>query len=171
MVAEVVFLEADPSVQSMNHNITSITRCDYEDLCDMMIELSKFSGVKDQSRQVYNRQYAKQVLLRCEKTGASFIARDQKNHAVGMILSIRVQDLWIPDIIRLHEIGWYVRNKIENVRVGARLFQRYQESAENMIKQGKITGFTMSKIPISGNIDLEKRGFKYIQATYLKEAV
>lgn len=152
---------------SMTVNITQINKVDYEDLCDMMTEFARSSGVADLNKDFYDREYAKNVLLRCEKTGASFIARDSNNQAVGMILSMRVQELWIPNIIRLRELAWYVREAYRGTTVGARLFATYKKSAETMMEQGKITGFTMTKLHNSDDFDYEKRGFKFIESTYM----
>lgn len=147
--------------------ITPISKVDYDDLCDMMIEFAKSCGVSDLDRESYDRNYAKHILLRCEKTGASFIARDEHNQAIGMILSMRVQELWIPNIIRLRELAWYVRSEYRHTTVGARLFAEYKKSAETMREQGKITGYTMTKLHNSDDFDYEKRGFKFIEATYM----
>lgn len=147
--------------------ITAISKVDYEDLCDMMTEFARSVGVSDLDRESYDRNYAKNVLLRCEKTGASFIARDSDNNAIGMILSMRVQELWIPNIIRLRELAWYVRPEHRHTTVGARLFAAYKEKAEIMRDQGKITGYTMTKLHNSDNFDYEKRGFKFIESTYM----
>ncbi len=147
--------------------ITAINKVDYDDLCDMMTEFAKSCGVKDLDKDIYDRTYAKNVLLRCEKTGASFIARDHFNRAAGMILSMRVPELWQPNIIRLRELAWYVRPQYRGTTVGARLFRQYKQAAENMMKEGKITGYTMSKLHNSDNFDYEKRGFKFIEATYM----
>jgi GNAT superfamily N-acetyltransferase len=152
---------------SMKIDIKPISRFDYEDLCDMMTEFARSSGVADLNKNSYDREYAKNVLLRCEKTGASFIARDENNEAIGMILSMRVQELWIPNIIRLRELAWYVREQYRNTTVGARLFATYKEMAETMRNQGKITGYTMTKLHNSDDFDYEKRGFKFIESTYM----
>ena len=158
-------------VDSMRIDITAITRFDYEDCCDMMTEFARSCGVRDLDRESYDREYAKNVLLRCEKTGASFIARDENNAALGMILSMRVPELWQPNIIRLRELAWFVKDTYRGTTVGARLFAEYKKAAENMIKAGKITGFTMTKLHNSDDFDYEKRGFKFIEGTYLKETV
>jgi len=147
--------------------ITAISKVDYEDLCDMMTEFARSAGVSDLNKDTYDRTYAKNVLLRCEKTGASFIARDKDNKAIGMILSMRVQELWIPNIIRLRELAWYVREEHRHTTVGARLFAAYKNTAETMKDQGKITGYTMTKLHNSDNFDYEKRGFKFIESTYM----
>jgi GNAT superfamily N-acetyltransferase len=149
--------------------ITPIGKIDYEDLCDLMTEFAKHSAVKDLDLAEYDRTYAKHVLLRCEKTGASFIARDEHNRAVGMILSMRVPELWQPNIIRLRELAWYVVADYRQTMVGARLFAAYVAEAEKMMKDNKISGYTMSKLHNSDDFDYEHRGFRFIESTWLKE--
>ena len=154
-------------IDSMKINITAINRVDYEDCCDMMTEFARSCGVSDLNKDSYDREYAKNILLRCEKTGASFIARDDNNQVLGIILSMRVPELWQPNIIRLRELAWYVKPEYRYTTVGSRLFVEYKKAAENMIKAGKITGFTMTKLHNSDDFDYEKRGFKFIESTYM----
>ena len=146
--------------------ITPITKFDYEDICDMMTEFARSCGVSDLNKDVYDRDYAKNVLLRCERAGISYIAREDKQ-AVGMILSMAVQELWQPKIVRLRELAWYVRPEYRGTSVGAKLFVAYKQQAEQWLAKGKITGYTMSKLHNSDDFDYEKRGFKFIESTYL----
>lgn len=147
-------------------NIRPLERSDYDAVCELMIEFARSSGVGDLNKETYNWDYAKQILLRCEKTGASFVAQ-QGDQIVGMILSMRVPELWIPNIIRLRELAWFVLPEYRHTSVGARLFAAYKEKAETMRKEGKITGFTMTKLHNSDDFNYEKRGFKFIEATYM----
>lgn len=149
--------------------ITAITRWDYDACCDIMTAFAQQCGVSDLNKPTYDREYAKNVLLRCERTGASFIARTDDNQAMGIILSMAVPELWQPNIIRLRELAWYVLPQYRGTTAGARLFAAYVNAAENMQKQGRITSFTMTKLANSQDFNYEKRGFKLVESTYIKE--
>jgi hypothetical protein len=51
--------------------------------------------------------------------------------------------------------------------LGARLFAAYKKAAESVLESGRIMGFTISKLHNSPDFDYERRGFKFIEATYL----
>jgi len=150
----------------INMIIRELQRSDYDAVCELMIEFARSCGVSDLYKETYDWDYAKNVLLRCEKTGASFVAQAGED-IVGMILSMRVPELWQPNIIRLRELAWFVNPQYRNTTVGARLFAAYKNKAEIMKNEGKITGFTMTKLHNSDDFDYEKRGFKFIEATYM----
>jgi len=84
-----------------------------------------------------------------------------------MILSMRVPELWQPNIIRLRELAWYLKPEYRNTTLGARLFAAYCNKADEMLKSNKISGYTISKLHNSPDFDYERRNFKFIESTYM----
>lgn len=146
--------------------IRKINRFDYDTLCEFMIEFAKESGLATYNRETYDYEYAKNILLRCEKTGVSLVS-EVDGKITGMILSMRVQELWMPDVIRLRELAWWVSPEYRHTTTGARLFAEYNKQAQAEVDQGKITGYTITKLSTSPDFDYESRGFKFIEATYM----
>jgi predicted N-acetyltransferase YhbS len=146
--------------------VRKLERSDYDSVCKLMIEFARSCGVDDLNKESYDWDYAKNVLLRCEKTGASFVAQVD-NEIVGILLSMRVPELWQPNIIRLRELAWFVQEEYRHTTIGARLFSAYKNAAETMRNEGKISGYTMTKLHNSDNFDYECRGFKFIESTYM----
>ena len=146
--------------------IRKITRFDYDQLCEFMIEFAIETGIKTYDKETYNYEYAKNILLRCEKAGVSLVA-EHEGKIVGMILSLRVPEVWMPDIIRLRELAWWVRPEYRSTTVGARLFAEYRSQAQELLDEKKITGYTITKLSTSPDFDYERRGFKFIEATYM----
>ena len=133
----------------------------------MMIEFAHESEIKDLIQENYDYEYAKNVLLRCEKTGVSLVSEDPQGQIGGMILSLRVPDLWLPNIIRLKELAWWVKPQYRQGTMGARLYAAYCQGAEEMMRDKKITGYTMTKLHNSPDFDYTRRGFHFIEATYM----
>jgi GNAT superfamily N-acetyltransferase len=131
-----------------------------------MIKFASESGIKTYDRETYNYEYARNLLLRCEKTGVCLVAEDQ-GKITGTILSMRVQDIWVPDVIRLRELAWWVQPEYRSTTVGARLFSEYRRQAQAMLDNKKITGYTITKLSTSPDFDYERRGFKFVEATYM----
>lgn len=146
--------------------IRQINRFDYDKLCEFMIEFAGETGIETFDRTTYDYAHAKNVLLRCEKTGVSLVS-EVNGEIAGMILSMRVQEIWMPDVIRLRELAWWVSPEYRHTTAGARLFSEYKRQAQAMVDQGKITGYTITKLSTSPDFDYESRGFKFIEATYM----
>lgn len=131
-----------------------------------MIKFATESSIKTYDRETYNYEYARNLLLRCEKTGVCLVSEDQ-GQITGTILSMRVQDIWVPDVIRLRELAWWVQPEYRSTTTGARLFSEYRRQAQEMLDNKKITGYTITKLSTSPDFDYERRGFKFIEATYM----
>jgi predicted N-acetyltransferase YhbS len=149
--------------------IRRLERADYPQVFELLKKFASESGVKDLVREDYDYEQIQQVLLRCEKGGVSYVAQNS-SRIIGFILSIQVPDLWIPEIRRIKELAWYVDNEFRNQQIGLELFQAYQRSAEQMRRQGQITGYTMSRLENSPKFDYERRGFRHIESTYMMGA-
>jgi len=147
-------------------NIREINRFDYDAICELMIQFARESNIKTYDKDTYDYDYAKNILLRCEKTGVSLVAENE-GKIVGMILSMRVQEVWMPEIIRLRELAWWVLPEWRHTTVGARLFSEYRKRSQELKDSGKISGYTISKLYNSPDFDYESRGFRFIESTYM----
>jgi len=150
--------------------IRYLERADYGQVLDLMIQFAEETGIKDLQYDTYDKEQGRRVLLRCEKAGVSVVATTDEGEVVGFLLSMKQQDLWIPEVIRLREMAWYVRPEYRGTSIGARLFFAYVNSAEKLLERGEIKGYTMTKLSSSADFDYEKRGMRKIEETYLKEA-
>ena len=150
--------------------IRYLERADYGQVLDLMIQFAEETGIKDLQYDTYDKEQGRRVLLRCEKAGVSVVATTDEGEVVGFLLSMKQQDLWIPEVIRLREMAWYVRPKYRGTSVGARLFFAYVNQAEKLLERGEIRGYTMTKLSSSADFDYEKRGMRKIEETYLREA-
>lgn len=145
--------------------IRPLRRGDYPEIIDLLIQFGKESGIKEMDQPEYNHRHLSEVLVRCEYSGASWIAQNDQ-HIMGMILAIRYQDFWIPKIIRIRELAWWVRPEHRGSSAGARLFRNYVESCELLRNTGKISSYTISKMYSSPDLDYERRGFRHVESTY-----
>lgn len=146
--------------------IRRLERADYDQVCALMKSFAEESGIQSLRKEQYDYEHARQVLLRCEKGGISFVGEDYAS-IQGCILSITVPDLWLPQTLFLREIAWYVRPESRHTTLGARLFAAYKKAAESVLESGRIHGFTISKLASSPDFDYERRGFRFIEATYM----
>lgn len=150
--------------------IRYLERADYEQVLNLMIRFARETHIKDLQYDMYDKIQGRQVLLRCEKAGVSVVATTDQGLIVGFLLSMKQQDIWIPEVIRLRELAWYVVPEYRGTSIGARLFFSYVNSAEKLLERGEIRGYTMTKLSSSADFDYEKRGMRKIEETYLREA-
>lgn len=149
--------------------IRRLQRSDYAQIFELMQEFAHETAIPDLQKENYDYASVQQVLFRCEKGGVSFVAQTDAT-ITGCILSILVPDLWIPEIIRLRELAWFVRPEYRGSSVGARLYHAYVGQAEELRRAGRITGYTMTKLDVSPDFDYERRGFRHIESTYMMGA-
>jgi len=146
--------------------IRRLERADYSGLIEVMQDFQLSCGIRQIAQGQKNEEHIRQVLLRCEKGGLSFVGEDH-GQIQGTLLSLTVPDLWMPQTLFLREIAWYVREEYRGTTMGARLFAAYKNTAEEWLKQGRIKGFTMTKLHNSPDFDYERRGFKYVESQYM----
>jgi len=149
--------------------IRRLERSDYSEVRQLLRLFSQEAPVNSIRTQTYDNEHADQVLLRCEKGGISLVAED-KGQCQGCLISLCVPDLWQPRTLWLREIAWYVKQEYRGTSMGARLFMAYKKEAEKDLKAGRFAGYTMSKLSNSDDFDYEKRGMRFCEGTYLREA-
>ena len=145
--------------------IRRLERSDYDQIIDLLEQFSDHTGLFcDEDRDYDN---VRRLLLRCEKTGHSFVAQSL-DRIVGVLLSIPVPDLWYPKILRLREIAWFVLPEHRSQGWGEQLYKAYSRAAEQDLRQGRIRGYTMSQLPTSPKITY--KGYRAVETTYLAGA-
>jgi GNAT superfamily N-acetyltransferase len=147
--------------------IRKINRFDFEEIVDIMLDFADATNMKGYRENELTRESIKKVLLRCEIGGISLCSTTEEGRIQGVILSLRDRDLWIPTIIRLRELAWWVRPEYRNTTVGARLFHAYTKAADELISRGEIVSYTISKMNFSPDLDYERRGFRFLESTYI----
>ena len=144
--------------------IRRLERADYNQVIELLKDFAWQTEFTKLKREVYDYEHVKQVLLRCEKTGLSFVAQDDAS-ITGCILSILVPDMWVPEIVRLRELAWFVLPEYRNQGLGDQLYMAYCQSAEQWRRQGRITGYTMSRLSTTPR--KEYHNFKLVEQTYM----
>ena len=88
---------------------------------------------------------------------------------VGILIAIKEPNMWNPKITQLRELVWYVVPEKRNSTVGGRLFKQYCLKGDELKKQGKINVYFTSMMSSTEACDLERRGFRCTERTYIKE--
>lgn len=104
----------------------------------------------------------------CLQYGYVWIAYVDQEPA-GILMSIKEPNLWYPKAQELRELVWYVRPEYRKSSLGGKLFLNYTRKAERLLEQGIIQGYFTTRMDTTDPIDLESRGFRLTERTYLKE--
>ncbi len=88
---------------------------------------------------------------------------------IGMLIAVKEPNVWSPQNHQLRELIWYIIPEYRNSTIGGRLFAKYCEKGDELMENGSIDGYFTTKMTTTANYNLEKRGFKLKEYTYLKE--
>ena len=92
-----------------------------------------------------------------------------KDEPVGILMSVKEPNMWLPSAKELREIVWYVKPEHRTNSIGGRLFLAYCKKGEELLKSGEIQGYFTTRMTTTDSIDYESRGFRQTEVTYIKE--
>lgn len=87
----------------------------------------------------------------------------------GLLMAIKEKNLWAPQHCELRELVWFVKEEHRKTTIGGRLFKTFCDMGDTLLKQSKIDGYFTTRMTTTEDIDLERRGFRLTEKTYLKE--
>ena len=124
----------------------------------------------DQAQDNFDREHTAKLIWTVQQYGWIWISEDLiTEQLTGMLMAVREPNMWIPKKSQMREIVWYVRPEYRSTSLAGKLFLKYQEKAEDQLKSGRISGYFTTKMPTTQGLNLERRGFKLTELTYLKE--
>jgi hypothetical protein len=88
---------------------------------------------------------------------------------VGLLMAVREPNMWLPSAKELRELVWYVAPEHRSSTTGGKLFLQYCRKGDELLANGEIQGYFTTQMTTTRSIDLERRGFKQTETTFLKE--
>ena len=88
--------------------------------------------------------------------------------AVGLLIAVCEQNIWVPDCYQLRELVWYVREEYRRSAATGRLFIRFCQKADELLELGEIDGYFTTRMGSTPDYTLEDRGFRATETLYLK---
>jgi hypothetical protein len=124
-----------------------------------------------QSREAANDvEHLGKLVFTVMNNGYIWIAYEDKE-PVGILMSIKDRNMWAPTNIEFRELVWYVKPAHRNTLVSGRLFKHFCKKGDELLDQGLIQGYFTTRMATTTAIDLERRGFRLTENTYLKERI
>lgn len=92
-----------------------------------------------------------------------------ENVAVGLLIAVKEQNIWIPSKATLRELVWYVREEYRGSAGAGRLFVNFCRKGEQLMESGEIVGYFTTRMAVTTDYDLERRGFRLTERLYFKD--
>ena len=100
-------------------------------------------------------------------SGRGFIYID--SHLRGAIVAYRTGNIWSPKVKELNELLWWVEPEHRNGTVGGRLWKAFDDTANEMLKNGSVD-IVITSVSANGPlIDYRKLGYAAIGSIFVKE--
>ena len=147
--------------------IRQATRHDLPALVWMMKEYAKEAPVPVLAHlDNHDADYVGQLIFQL-LNGRGFILIDDDYR--GMIAAIVVNNIWCPKILELKELAWWVMPEHRGKSLGGRLWVKFDELAQNMLKEKRVSFVCTTVMANSPLIDYTKRGYKPLEATFFRD--
>lgn len=147
----------------------SLTADDDDKIIECLKEFADYQpfGRLQAEAEEYNDHHIRKVLDIIRKRGLLFVADGKDDDLAGVFMSIQSPDIWIPKLVIMNELVWWVNPNYRDTSVGYRLLKEYTDACKILVKEGAIANFTMTLLENSPEIDLEKRGWDKIETNYV----
>lgn len=91
--------------------------------------------------------------------GAGVILIAEMDQPIGMIIGIKDQNIWDPKLKILRELVYWVEPEYRGTSAGYRLIKEYNKQAQQLVDEGKIKLYTMTKMVNSPDLDFSRFGY------------
>lgn len=149
-----------------------IRLADYRDtkiILDLLTDFLSETSYHERAQAVaLDKEHLCKLIWMCENSGYVWLAFADQEPA-GLLMTIKQPNMWNKNVIELREIVWYVRPQFRKSLLGGRLFNEFNRSADQLMSLGKIDVCFTTKMATTDTINLERRGFRPTETTYIKE--
>lgn len=143
------------------------TRADLNTVTDLLVEFLTHTAYNKHTA-VIDRQHLTKIVFSVLHSGYIWLYYNGEV-AVGMLVAVREQNIWMPTKSSLREMVWYVRDEYRKTIGGGRLFIKFCEQGEQLMREKKIDGYFTTRMSSTQDYDLESRGFRLTEKLYLKD--
>ena len=141
-----------------------------EDITKAIVLLQAFlkESTYKQYVELQNTQHLGKLIHAIMHSHFAWIA-EVNDEPVGLLLALKERNTWIPSLTQLRELVWYVVPEHRTSGIGGRLFIEYCRQAEELMNADVIQGYFTTRMDNTQAVNLERRGFRMVEQTYLKE--
>ena len=144
------------------------TRSDLNIISQLVIDFLQHTSYDNHLASGVDEQHIKKLIYAVLQMGKIWLY--ETNHvAVGLLIAVKEQNLWMPSKTSLRELVFYVREEHRRGPAAGRLFLTFCHEAEKMLNNDEIDGYLTTRMGSTDNYNLESRGFRLVENLYLKD--
>lgn len=168
----VVAIQSNQNQICSNHKahtvIETATHKDIPELYEAMKQFASEAPVSSLQAAEPDMRRVCNFLSHLIEHGVVLVAKTPDSEFIGMLIAQFQPDTWIPEIITLRELAWWVKPEHRGGSAGYRLLKEYEEIAERMIDLEFCNQYTITLMSNSPNLDLTQRGWHSVETNYIK---
>jgi hypothetical protein len=143
------------------------TRSDLNLVADLIVEFLQSTSYDDHTGYIDN-EHIKKLVFSVLQHGYIWLYFNGEV-AVGLLVAVKEQNIWVPTKTSLREMVWYVRPEYRRTVAAGRLFVEFCQQAEKLLNNGDIQFYFTTRMTTTADYDLESRGFRLTEKLYLKD--
>ena len=120
----------------------------------------------DMMRECNNEEYINKLFHHVILGGGVALIAEDKNVA-GMIIGVKDQNVWDPEIKVLRELVYWVEPEYRGTTAGYKLLLKYNKLAQELVDAQKINMYTMTKMVNSPDLDFTRFGYKKTEEVWV----
>jgi N-acetylglutamate synthase-like GNAT family acetyltransferase len=132
---------------------------------DMLRNFRNYTPI-DMMRECNNEEYINKLFHHVILGGGVALIAEDKN-AAGMIIGVKDQNVWDPEIKVLRELVYWVEPEYRGTTAGYKLLLKYNKLAQELVDTQKINMYTMTKMVNSPDLDFTKFGYKKTEEVWV----
>jgi len=143
------------------------TRTDLNTVTDLIVEFLQSTSYNNHTNGI-NQEHIKKLVFSMLHHGYIWLYFNEQV-AVGLLIAIKEQNVWMPNKTSLRELVWYVREEYRGTLGAGRLFIKFCEQGDLLLDKDQIQGYFTTRMTSTTDYDLERRGFRLTEKLYLKD--
>lgn len=140
---------------------------DLPEICRMLRDFRNQTPIPMMSQLDDDQYIAKIFNILINGGGLAIVSTNEDQTLNGMILGIINRSVWDPDLFILQEMVFWVDPEWRNTRVGYKLLKEYVEQSQELVDNGRISLYTMTKMINSPDLKLDRFGFKKTEEVWV----
>lgn len=154
-------------IDMTTRQIRLATRADLEVVTNLVVEFLQTTTYKEHIQELDIKHITK-LAYAVIQVGRVWLYEVDKV-AVGLLMAVMEQNVWIQSKQSLRELVWYVREEFRGSPTAAKLFIEFCREGEKLLNNGQIDGYFTTRMSSTTNYDLSKRGFREVERLFLKD--
>jgi N-acetylglutamate synthase-like GNAT family acetyltransferase len=142
--------------------IRQANRFDEPQIIEMLKHFRDNAPIK-QMKECDNTQHISTLIHHILVGRGILLVAEENNVLVGMIVGYISASLWDPKLLVLNELAFWVEPEHRGSTAGYRLLKKYNELAQELVKNKRITLYTMTKMVNSPDLDYGRFGYKKVE--------